>query len=38
MQGLLTIITDLLTGKGICLNGLFPFPPPFSSSIAFNSS
>jgi hypothetical protein len=38
LQGLLTIIADLLNGKGICLNGLFPFPPPFSESIAFNSS
>jgi hypothetical protein len=38
LQGLLTIIADLLNGKGICLNGLFPFPPPFSPSIAFNSS
>ncbi|MBE9220313.1 hypothetical protein [Dolichospermum flos-aquae] len=32
------LIADLLNGKGICLNGLFPFPPPFSQSIAFNSS
>jgi len=38
LQGLLTIIADLLNGKGICLNGLFPFPPPVSSSITFNSS
>jgi len=32
------IKTHLLNGKGICLNGLFPFPLPFSQSIAFNSS
>lgn len=38
LQGLPTIIADLLNDKGICLNGLFPFPPLFSQSIAFNTS
>ena len=38
LQGLLTIVADLLNGKGISLNGLYQIPPPVSQPIAFNSS
>ena len=38
LQGLLIILADLLNGKSICLNGLFPFPQTLSQRIAVNSS
>ena len=38
LQGLLTIIADLLNGKGISLTGLFPVTPPVSVPIAVNTS
>lgn len=38
LQGLLTILADLLNGKSISLNGLFPFQKTFSQPIAVNSS
>ena len=38
LQGLLTIIADLLNGKSISLNGLFPFPSPVPHPMAVNTS
>ena len=38
LQGLLTIIADLLNGKSISLNGLFPFPSPVPPPMAVNTS
>lgn len=38
LQGLLTILADLLNGKAISLVGLFPQPWPNSGAISFNSS
>ena len=38
LEGLLTIIADLLNGKSISLNGLFPFPSPVPHPMAVNTS
>ncbi len=38
LQGLLRIIADLLNGKSISLNGLFPFPSPVPHPMAVNTS